>query len=198
MLSDKDDNRLTSNNWAQVLHHADKWVFPADTMMCFLHNGVTALTFHAENGERVGIMCSKCFKFFRPGSFGQHAKDCMDSLAPNRSMIKHWKDSTHLCTDIKRKCGKDKEFGDKKSLWVMRRDEKIAYVVHPSWCTSTSHSIRAMCITDGDMHVCALNGLQHHMKAAHMKGEYTLWELDVMDVVSNVTGGRHRKQHIGR
>jgi hypothetical protein len=139
MSSDDKDNRATTNNWTQVLCHADDGIFSADTMVCFLHNEETELTFHAENGERVGIVCSKCFKFFRPGSFGQHTKDCKDSHAPSRSMIKHWKDSAHLWVDLKRKFGKDGEFGDKKMIWVARCDKKKAYIVHPSWCLSASH-----------------------------------------------------------
>ena len=47
-----------------------------------------ALTFHADNGERVGIVCSECIKIFCPGSFGQHAKDCMDSLALSTNKVK--------------------------------------------------------------------------------------------------------------
>jgi hypothetical protein len=33
------------------------------------------LTFHTDNGEHVGIVCSKCFKILHPGSFDQHAED---------------------------------------------------------------------------------------------------------------------------
>ena len=46
------------------------------------------MTFHADNGERVGIVCSECIKIFCPGSFGQRAKDFMDSLALSTNKVK--------------------------------------------------------------------------------------------------------------
>ena len=70
----------------------------------------------------------------------------------------------------------------KTSIWVARRDGKMAYVLHPSWCLSTSRKLRTMCLTDGCTHVCALSGLQQHVKAAHYKGNYNLRELKVIDV----------------
>ena len=106
-------------------------------------------------------------------------KDCKDSLAHSRSMIKHWKNNAHLWVDLKRKIGKEGEFGYKKRIWVAHHKEKKAYVMHPSWHLITSPKIRAMCITYGCTHVCALNGLQCHMKSAHMKREYTLCELEL-------------------
>ncbi len=63
------------------------------------------------------------------------------------------------------------------------RDGKMAYVLHPSWCLSTSCKLRVMCIKDGCTHVCTLNGLQRHVKAAHYKGNYDLHELKVIDVL---------------
>lgn len=157
--------------------------------MFFSHDGEMALSFHAENGEHIGIVCSKCFKFFRPGSFGQHTEDCKDSLVPSRFMIKHWKDSAHLWADLKKNLEKDCGFDKKKMIWVARCDKKLAHVVHPSWCLSISCRIRAICITDGCTHVCALNSLQHHMKAAHMKGDYTLKELEFIKVGKPVPRG---------
>ena len=189
MSSDSDDNTtVPANNWTHVLRHAENGVFPADTMMCFSRNGVTALTFHAGN-ESIGVVCSKCFKFFRPGSFSQHAEDCKDSLPPGKSMVKKWKDSAHLWANLRRDFGKEGELSSKTSIWVARRDGKVAYVLHPSWCLSTSRKLRAMCITDGCTHVCALNGLQRHVKAAHYKGNYDLRELEVIDVPSRGVGG---------
>jgi hypothetical protein len=64
MSSDSKDNRIMANHWTQALGHRDTGVFPADTMMCFLHNVKTALAFHTGNGEHVGIVCSEFFKFF--------------------------------------------------------------------------------------------------------------------------------------
>ena len=96
MSSDSDDNTtVPANNWTHVLRHAENCVFPVDTMMCFSRNGETALTFHAGN-ESIGVVCSKCFKFFRPGSFSQHAEDCKDSLTPGKSMVKSGK-IAHIC-----------------------------------------------------------------------------------------------------
>ena len=87
-LDGDDDIKVATNNWTQALSHADNGMFSADTMMCFLHGGMTALTFHAGNGNRMGILCSKCYKFLKPGSFTKHAEDCMDALPPSNSMIK--------------------------------------------------------------------------------------------------------------
>ena len=75
MSSTTDDNRVAANSWAEVLRHTTDDSFNADTMMCFLHDNKTALTFHTDNGEHVGIVCSKCFKILHPGSFDQHAED---------------------------------------------------------------------------------------------------------------------------
>ena len=74
-LDGDDDIKVAANKWTQALSHADNGMFSAHTMMCFLHGVETSLTFHAGNGNRVGILCSKCYKFFRPGLFGKHAKD---------------------------------------------------------------------------------------------------------------------------
>ena len=126
---------------------------------------------------------------FWPCSFSQHAEDCKDSLPPSNSMVKKWKDSSHLWANLRREFGKEGELSSKTSIWVARRDGKMAYVLHPSWCLSTSRKLRAMCITDGCTHVCALNGLQRHVKAAHYKGNYDLHELEVIDVPSRGVGG---------
>ena len=67
MSGNSDDNTVPANNWTHVLTHTDNGVFPADTMMCFSQNGEMALMFHAGN-KSIGVICSKCFKFFRPQS----------------------------------------------------------------------------------------------------------------------------------
>ena len=89
MSSNCDDSRVVANNWAEALRHATDEGFYSDTMMCFLHDNKMALTSHADNGEHVGIVCSKCFKFYCPGSFSQHTEDCKDSLAPSMNKAKH-------------------------------------------------------------------------------------------------------------
>ena len=68
----EDDIKIVANNWTQALSHADNGVFSTNTMMCFTHGVETALTFHAGNGDRMGILCSKCYKFFRWGAFTKH------------------------------------------------------------------------------------------------------------------------------
>ena len=82
MSSDSDDNRVAANNWAEVLRHATDDGFNADTMMCFLHEDKTVLTFHADNGEPVGILCSKSFKFLprniQPACQGLHGLPCSE------------------------------------------------------------------------------------------------------------------------
>lgn len=72
MSINSDDNRVVANNWAEELRHATDYSFNADTMMCFLHDNEMALTFHADNGEPIEIVCSKCFKFF--------AQNCLASM----------------------------------------------------------------------------------------------------------------------
>ena len=52
------------NNWSEALRHATDEGFNAETMMCFAHDGEAVLTFHADNVECIGIVCSKFFKFF--------------------------------------------------------------------------------------------------------------------------------------
>ena len=190
MSSCDSDNviKVAANNWTQALSHADNGVFSTNTMMCFTHGVETALTFHAGNGDCVGILCSKCYKFFRPGSFAKHAEDCVDALPPSNSMIKKWNDSAHLWANLRRNFGKNGELESETTIWAASRDDNMAYVVHPSWCSSTSRKLRAMCVTDGCAHVCALNGLQRHMKAIHCKGTYNLRILEFHDVVAHVTG----------
>lgn len=87
MSSEEDDNKATANNWTWVLGYAVNGIFPSDTMMCFLLKGETALTFY-DKIVSPGMVCSKCFKFSRPGLFGQHAKDNMDYHAPSQFHVK--------------------------------------------------------------------------------------------------------------
>ena len=115
-LDGDDDIKVATNNWTQALSHADNGMFSAHTMMCFLHGVETSLTFHAGNGNRVGILCSKCYKFFRPGSFAKHAEDCMDALPPSNSMIKKWNDSAHLWANLRRDFGKEGELNSKTTI----------------------------------------------------------------------------------
>ena len=71
MSSNSNDNRVVANNWVEGLRHATDDSFNTDPIMCFLHEDEMALTFHADNGECIGIVCIKCFNFL--------AKDCSAS-----------------------------------------------------------------------------------------------------------------------
>jgi hypothetical protein len=133
-------------------------------------------------------VCSKCFKFFHPGSFGQHAGDCTDSLSPSTKKVQKWKDSPHLWANLRRDYGKHGEFKGKMSIWTAQCDDKRAYVLHPSWCVSSTLKIRVICVTDGCTHVCALNGLQRHMKEHHERGDYSLRALDIVDLDVSLRG----------
>ena len=58
-----DDIKVVANNWTQSLSHVDNGMFSTDTMMFFLHGVETVMTFHAGNGNHMGILCSKFYKF---------------------------------------------------------------------------------------------------------------------------------------
>ena len=79
----------------------------------FLHDDEAVLTFHADNIERIGIVGSKCFKFFCPDSFGQHAKNCTYSLSAITKKVEKWKDSPHVWANVRRVYGKHGEFKSK-------------------------------------------------------------------------------------
>ncbi len=117
-LDGDDDIKVVANNWTQALSHADNGMFSAYTMMCFLHGGMMVLTFHAGNGDFVGILCSKCYKFFRPGSFAKHAEDCMDAFPPSNSMIKKWNNSVHLWSNLRRELRKQGELDSRTNIWA--------------------------------------------------------------------------------
>lgn len=44
-----------------------------------------------------------------------------------------------------------------------------------------------MCIMDGCTDACTLKGLQCHMKAHHVKGDYSLQELVIVDLFDHST-----------
>ena len=68
-MSSEDEDHLTmATNWLHALNFVKNGTFSADTMLCFTCNGETGLTFHATSLDRAGIVCSKCCKFFKPGS----------------------------------------------------------------------------------------------------------------------------------
>ena len=117
-LNSDDDIKVAANNWTQALSHADNGMFSADTMMCFLHEGMTVLTFLVGNGNHMGILCSKCYKFFKPRSFAKHSEDCMDTLPPSNSMIKKWNDSAHLWANLRREFGKQGESDSRTTIWA--------------------------------------------------------------------------------
>ena len=72
-------------------------------------------------------------------------------------------------------------------IWTTCHDSGQSYMLHPSWCLNASQKIQAMCNTDGCIHICALNGLQHCMKVHHVKSNYSLWELVIVDLFDHFT-----------
>jgi len=176
----------TSNDWAFVSEHiqgsdADSdGNFLDDTMMGFSKHGTLALTFHANYNS--GIVCAKCFQFMKPGSYAIHCNRCDKDPAPSAEAIKEWSDSDKKWAGLKREF--PEEFSLKTDIRTATRDGVSAYVVHPRFYlgkTSSTMKLRALCITDGCVHVCAFNALHRHFKKAHMRASYALCRLDVLE-----------------
>jgi hypothetical protein len=47
--------------------------------------------------------------------------------------------------------------------------------------TSSTMKLKAICITGGCAHVCALNALNRHFKRAHMDATYRIHNVDVVE-----------------
>jgi len=149
------------------------WGFPSRHDDVLFHNGETALTFHVEMVIMLVLCAASASSFLEWVCLVSTLRTEWIIFPPAGLWLSTGR-ITYICGLTSRRIGKDGVVGDKKLLWVVRGDKKMAYVVHSSWCTSTSCRIRAMCITDACTHVSAFNGLQRHMKTVHMKGEYTL------------------------
>ena len=63
-------------------------------------------------------------------------------------------------------------------IWAAKRDQQLAYLLHPSWFTGDK-KIKALCITDGCNTVCAINTLNAHYHN-HKTKTYKLCELDII------------------
>ena len=91
MSSDSDDDKGTTNKWFEALRHIEEEVSPEGSLICFTHNGETALAFHARNGEHLGIMCSKCFKFLGHVLLQSMLRIARTCLHPARVQLKSGK-----------------------------------------------------------------------------------------------------------
>ena len=86
-----------------------------------------------------------------------------------------------MWADLQRKAGpKYGFFKDKGAVWAAKRDQKLAYVLHPRWCTGTCR-IKLFCITDGCCTVLALNGLNKHLASHHKNNSYSVRPLKKHD-----------------
>ena len=186
MATADETTKNTSNDWAFVSDHiqgsdADSdGNFLDDTMIGFSKHGTLALTFHANYNS--GIVCAKCFQFMKPGSYAIHCNRCDKDPAPSAKAIKEWSDSDKKWAGLKREF--PEEFSLKTDIRTATRDGVSAYVVHPRFYlgkTSSTMKLRALCITDGCVHVCAFNALHRHFKKAHMRASYALCRLDVLE-----------------
>jgi hypothetical protein len=186
MATDDETTKNTSNDWAFVSDHiqgsdADSdGNFLDDTMIGFSKHGTLALTFHANYNS--GIVCAKCFQFMKPGSYAIHCNRCDKDPAPSAKAIKEWSDSDKKWAGLKREF--PEEFSLKTEIRTATRDGVSAYVVHPRFYlgkTSSTMKLRALCITNGCVHVCAFNALHRHFKKAHMRASYAVYRLDVLE-----------------
>jgi hypothetical protein len=185
MASDDESARNVSTEWAFVSNHIDgsdadsDGNFRYDTMLCFSKHGTLALTFHARFMS--GIVCAKCFQFLKPGSYAIHSAKCDKDPAPSATDIKKWADTDSKWANLRRNYSN--QFSDKTVIKQAIRNGVGAYVVHPRFYlgkTSSTMKIKAMCITDGCVHVCAFNALQRHIKKAHMSVDYLLYNMDIV------------------
>jgi hypothetical protein len=186
MASDDESARNVSNEWAFVSNHMDgsdadsDGNFRFDTMLCFSKHGTLALTFHARFMS--GIVCAKCFQFLKPGSYAIHSAKCDKDPAPSKTDIKKWADTDSKWANLRRNYSD--QWSDKTVIKQAIRNGVGAYVVHPRFYlgkTSSTMKIKAMCITDGCVHVCAFNALQRHIKKAHRHVNYLLYNVDIVE-----------------
>ncbi len=68
------NNRSFILDYMEGENKDDKGNLKKDMMLCFEKHGTLALAFHANT--TVGIVCSKCFQFMKPGSFALHCEKC--------------------------------------------------------------------------------------------------------------------------
>jgi hypothetical protein len=144
-----------------------------------MKHGMLALTFHVSFDSR--IVCSKCFQFMKPGSFALHCGKCNKQAVPSKKDIKHWTNSDKKWASLKRENPDD--FADKTVVKIAQRDGLSAYVVHLHLYlgkTSSTMKLKAICITDGCAHVCALNALHRHFKQSHMDATYMIRDMGVV------------------
>ena len=126
-----------------------------------------------------GQMCTKCFKLYTPGSFVKHAQGCDDALPPPEAVTRKWKDTASLWADLLHKKGpKYNRFVATDKIWAAKRDQQLAYLLHPSWFTGDK-KIKALCIMDGYNTVCAINALNAHY-CNHKTKTYKICELDII------------------
>jgi hypothetical protein len=185
MSATDETKKNLSNEWSFIADYIQgqdddsSGIFAEDTMLCFSKHGTLALTFHASFNS--GIVCSKCFQFMKPGSFALHCDKCNREPAPSAEAIKEWTDTDKKWANLRRQS--PKEFAQKTTVKLARRDGLSAYVVHPRFYlgkTSSTMKLKALCITNGCTHVCAFNALHRHFKSAHMNAAYSLQTLDVV------------------
>ena len=168
----------SNNVWPQILSSTGETV-SANTQLFLEHNGVHVITIHAET--HAGLVCSKCFKLYTSGSFTSHAEDCASGPRAAAAKIAKWKDTPNMWADLQRKAGpKYGFFKDKGAVWAAKRDQKLAYVLHPRWCTGIRR-IKLLCITDGCCTVLALNGLNKHLAFHHRNNSYSVRPLKKHD-----------------
>ena len=166
----------SSNIWPHVTTLAGSYLTPhAQMVVC--HNGTTAMAFHAIS--RAGLVCTKSFKLYTPGSFAKHAQGCDDALQPPEAITRKWKDTASLWADLLHKKGpKYNRFVATDKIWAAKRDQQLAYLLHPSWFTGDK-KIKALCITDGCNTVCAINALNSHYRN-HKTKTYKLCKLVIL------------------
>ena len=125
----------SDNVWPQILASTGETV-SANTQLFLEHDRVPVITIHAET--RAGLVCSKCFKLYTPGSFTSHAEDCASGPHAAAAKIAKWKDTPNMWADLQQNAGpKYGFFKDKGAVWASKRDQKLAYVLHTRWCTGT-------------------------------------------------------------
>ena len=186
MATTEKKTKALPNDWSFVLDRIrgeeedEHGNFARDTMLCFVKHGTLALTFHANFDS--GIVCSKCFQYMKPGSFALHCDKCDKQAVPSTKEIKKWSDSDKKWAKLKR--DNPDAFGCKTVVKIAQRDGLSGYVVHPRLYlgkTSSTLKLKAICITDGCTHLCALNALHRHFKQAHMDATYRIRDVDVVE-----------------
>ena len=99
----------------------------AQLVVC--HNETTAMAFHAIS--HTGLVCTKCFKLYTPGSFAKHVHDCDDTLPASTATIREWKDTASLWADMLCKKGpKNSFFVTMDKIWAVKQDQQVVYFLH--------------------------------------------------------------------